>query len=72
MAEDVNIQQHIKRLMDEEHELRSSLAGGQISVTEEHQRLGQIEAELDQCWDLLRQRQAKREPGQDPARGHSS
>jgi uncharacterized protein DUF2630 len=29
-------------------------------------RLHKIKVELDQCWDLLRQREAKREFGQDP------
>ena len=33
---------------------------------EEHARLRDVEVELDQCWDLLRQRQAKQEFGQDP------
>jgi hypothetical protein len=29
-------------------------------------RLKEIQIELDQCWDLLRQRRARREFGQDP------
>jgi hypothetical protein len=29
-------------------------------------RLEKIQVELDQCWDLLRQRRARREFGQDP------
>jgi hypothetical protein len=29
-------------------------------------RLDQVRVELDQCWDLLRQRRARREFGQDP------
>ena len=36
-------------------------------VTEEHARLRDLEVQLDQCWDLLRQRQARREFGEDPA-----
>ena len=66
MAEDVSIQQHIKALIDEEHELRTALQEGSISRDEEHTRLGRVEVELDQCWDLLRQRRAKREFGDDP------
>ncbi|MFM6847650.1 MAG: DUF2630 family protein [Terrabacter sp.] len=66
MADDVSIQHHIKSLIDEEHELRSSLQSGSISVDEEHARLRSLEVELDQCWDLLRQRRAKREFGDDP------
>ena len=67
MADDIDIQQHIRGLIDEEHGLRSKLSAGEISVEEENQRLRNIEVELDQCWDLLRQRRAKREFGEDPA-----
>lgn len=67
MADDIDIQQHIKGLIDEEHGLRSKLGAGEISVEEENQRLRTLEVELDQCWDLLRQRRAKREYGEDPA-----
>jgi hypothetical protein len=67
VADDIDIQQHIKGLIDEEHGLRSKLSAGEISVEEENQRLRNIEVELDQCWDLLRQRRAKREFGEDPA-----
>ncbi|KRF26380.1 MULTISPECIES: DUF2630 family protein [unclassified Phycicoccus] len=67
MADDIDIQQHIKGLIDEEHSLRGKLGAGEISVEEENQRLQTIEVELDQCWDLLRQRRAKREFGEDPS-----
>jgi predicted nuclease with TOPRIM domain len=67
VADDVDIQQHIKGLIDEEHGLRTRLAEGRLSVAEENERLQRIEVELDQCWDLLRQRRAKREFGGDPA-----
>ena len=67
MADDIDIQQHIKGLIDEEHSLRGKLGAGEISVEEENQRLRTIEVELDQCWDLLRQRRAKREFGEDPS-----
>ena len=66
MADDVSIQHHIKSLIDEEHELRSALQSGSITVDEEHSRLRGLEVELDQCWDLLRQRRARREVGLDP------
>jgi predicted nuclease with TOPRIM domain len=66
VAEDLDIQHRIKGLIDEEHGLRAKLTAGQISVDEENQRLSRIEVELDQCWDLLRQRRAKREFGGDP------
>jgi hypothetical protein len=64
---DVDIQQHIQSLIDEEHRLRGALSEGDISPGEEHERLRGIEVELDQCWDLLRQRRARRAAGQDPA-----
>ncbi len=35
-------------------------------VNEEHERLRQLEVNLDQCWDLLRQRRALREAGYNP------
>ncbi|GAA1876475.1 DUF2630 family protein [Lapillicoccus jejuensis] len=66
MADDVDIQQHISGLIDEEHALRDRLAKGEISADEEHQRLRSVEVELDRCWDLLRQRRARREFGEDP------
>ena len=66
MADDLDIQHRIKSLIDEEHGLRSRLGAGEISVEDENQRLRSLEVELDQCWDLLRQRRAKREYAEDP------
>lgn len=66
MAEDIDIQNRIKGLIDEEHGLRTRLSKGEITVDEENRRLGRIEVELDQCWDLLRQRRAKRQYGENP------
>ena len=62
----MDIQQRIQKLIDEEHGLRSQLTDGEISVSEEHERLRRVEVELDQCWDLLRQRRARREFGENP------
>jgi Protein of unknown function (DUF2630) len=56
----------INELVAEEKALRDQLQHGQISESEEHERLHQLEIELDQCWDLLRQRRALRETGGDP------
>jgi hypothetical protein len=53
---------HIKRLVDEEHKLYSQ---GKLQE-EDRSRLDKLQVELDQCWDLLRQRRARREFGQDP------
>ena len=57
---------NIERLVDEEHSLRKhpSLDAA------ERKRLAAIEVELDQCWDLLRQRRALRETGHSPAEAH--
>jgi len=66
MAEDVDIRHHISDLVSTERTLRQQLATGEISTAEEHERLRRVETELDQCWDLLRQRQALREFGDDP------
>ena len=63
---DGSIRQRISDLVHEEHTLRDRLSSHEISPDEEHARLRDLELELDQCWDLLRQRQAKREFGQDP------
>ncbi|MGH3446168.1 MAG: DUF2630 family protein [Nocardioidaceae bacterium] len=66
MADDTSIREHIADLVATERELRERLASHEISAEEEHGRLRVIEAELDQCWDLLRQRDARREFGANP------
>jgi 5,10-methylenetetrahydrofolate reductase len=68
MAVDLDIRHRISELVSSERTLRERLASGDISTDEEHERLRQVEVELDQCWDLLRQRQALREFGGDPDR----
>jgi Protein of unknown function (DUF2630) len=57
---------HIRDLVAEEKALREQLQHRDITETEEHDRLRRVEVELDQCWDLLRQRRALRETGGDP------
>ena len=59
---DSTILGHITELVEEEHRLRAD-AG-----TPDHNaaRLRHVEEQLDQCWDLLRQRRAKREFGENP------
>jgi hypothetical protein len=59
---------HIRELVAEEKALRAQLQHGDISESEEHDRLRRVEVELDQCWDLLRQRRALHETGGDPRR----
>lgn len=57
---------HIHDLVAKEKDLRARLQAHQIDETEEHAQLRAIETELDQCWDLLRQRRALRDSGGDP------
>jgi hypothetical protein len=66
MAEDVSIHEQITALVTEEHELRRRLSAGDITAAEERQRLDDLEVRLDQCWDLLRQRDARREYAESP------
>jgi hypothetical protein len=56
----------INELVAEEKALREQLQHGEISESDENTRLRQLEIQLDQCWDLLRQRRALRETGGDP------
>lgn len=62
MATDQSVLSHIKKLSDEEHHLYEK---GNLSE-EETKRLRAINVALDQYWDLLRQRRAKREYGMNP------
>ena len=66
MTDDRAIHRHIDELVAEEHTLRQRLARGEISRQEEHARLEEVATELDQYWDLLRQRDARRHVGEDP------
>jgi hypothetical protein len=62
---DENLLQRINALSSEEHALYER--GSHSGLTDEDRaRLREIELTLDQCWDLLRQRRAKREFGQNP------
>jgi len=65
--DDKEILGRIDELIKTEHELRSRLAAGELTTDEEHGELKAAEEALDQCWDLLRQRRARREFGEDPA-----
>ena len=63
---DKEILSHIDELIATEHDLRTKVANGELSGPEERERLRSVEEALDQCWDLLRQRRARREFGEDP------
>lgn len=55
----------IDELIAEEHALRARATGHGLTA-DEQARLDALEQQLDQCWDLLRQRRARTEFGQDP------
>ncbi len=58
--DDKEISQRIGSLIEEEHKLERA------GEAPDHERLRAIEVELDTCWDLLRQRRARRSAGEDP------
>ena len=63
--EDPQIHGAIDRMVAEEHELWERESAGQATDAD-GQRLASLRVSLDQCWDLLRQRRARREAGQNP------
>lgn len=66
---DEGIAARIERLVSEEQELRRREEDDRKSAEQleaDQQRLRSVEVELDRCWDLLRQRRAREEFGQDP------
>lgn len=67
--DDQQILDRIHQLMVQEHALREALEHGAPDDDERAQapaRLEALEVEVDRCWDLLRQRRARREAGGDP------
>jgi len=66
--DDTQILKQIERLVEEERDLRDQTESE--LGDERRARLESLEVALDQCWDLLRQRRALREFGEDPARAH--
>lgn len=63
--DDSTLLKHINELVDEEKALRAAHRGRGLTG-DDRQRLDTIERNLDQCWDLLRQRRAREEFGEDP------
>ena len=63
--DDQELVARINQLVDEEHQLERTHVGKGLSPAES-ERLRALEVQLDQCWDLLRQRRARREYGQNP------
>ncbi len=66
---DTSILAHIDDLIAEEKQLRASHLGHGLTGPD-RDRLQHLEVELDQAWDLLRQRRALEESGADPGAAH--
>jgi hypothetical protein len=66
---DLDVQRHIEELVNEEHKL-FALADERALEPSERQRLDDLQVQLDQYYDLLRQRRAREEFGQNPESAH--
>jgi hypothetical protein len=64
--DDHDIIGRIDSLVDEEHKLHQRSTEGSPLSDEDRGRLEHLQVQLDQCWDLLRQRRALRHAGADP------
>ena len=63
--DDSQVMDRIGALVEEEHTLERQASGSGLDERQQA-RLHEVEVQLDQCWDLLRQRRARRNAGQDP------
>jgi hypothetical protein len=54
----------VHELVEREHSLRGQTEAGELDAAEERRELQAVEEALDQCWDLLRQRRARKSAGQ--------
>jgi len=63
--DDQQIVERINELAHQEHELWETESRGEASDSE-RERLKELQVTLDQCWDLLHQRRARRSAGMDP------
>lgn len=63
--DDQQILKHIHELVEEEKTLRAAHSGEGLRGTE-RDRLSHLEVQLDQAWDLLRQRRAREQYGENP------
>lgn len=59
--DDDSLRARIHVLTEEQHQLRSQAGDHDIA------KLGALATEIDQMWDLIRQREALRDAGKDPA-----
>jgi len=63
--DDQEVIERINQLAGEEHELFEKESRGEASEADQ-ERLSRLEISLDQCWDLLHQRRARRAAGSNP------
>lgn len=70
---DESVLARIEALVQEEHALQSREQADSTdsgALAGDRERLDRLSVELDRCWDLLRQRRARRDAGQDPDEAH--
>ncbi|HYT26698.1 MAG TPA: DUF2630 family protein [Actinomycetota bacterium] len=67
--DDRDVLGRINELVEEEHRLERQAQGTGLDEAA-RERLGALEVQLDQCWDLMRQRRARREFGENPDEAH--
>jgi hypothetical protein len=65
-VDDSQLNERIEALVAEEHELFKRGEAEEGLTHDEHERLERLRVSLDQSWDLLRQRRARRDAGLDP------
>ena len=70
MADD-DVLANIQQLADEEHELYERHRAGTPLDGDEQRRMHELQVRLDQCWDLLRQRRARRQYGEDTSKAQA-
>jgi hypothetical protein len=66
---DEQVATRIEQLVAQEQELRGREQGDRSdpsALDSDRERLRAVQVELDRCWDLLRQRRALRDAGDDP------
>jgi hypothetical protein len=71
--DDESILARIESLVNEEHTLLGAEQADALlsdGLEADRQRLERVSVELDRCWDLLRQRRARRSAGKDPEEAH--
>lgn len=66
MTDDAQVRDRINEITDEIKRVRGLIGSGEIDPATAQVEIDKLQTELDQSWDLLRQREAREEFGQDP------